>query len=150
MLRLHSGRLVDPTAMTLDDLDIQDIAHSLSRLCRFNGHCRGFISVARHSIDVVRQVGTLTALLHDASEAYLGDMVTDLKHSSGFLAYREAEDRLERLIAEKWGTKYPIPASVKAADLTVRVAEQSSDRWDTIGRDEVEFLAMFDLLKEKP
>jgi len=66
---------------------IEDIAHALSNLCRFNGHCRQFYSVAEHSTlvsDIVHALhGTtrddLAGLLHDASEAYLGDWSQPLK-----------------------------------------------------------------------
>lgn len=61
----------------------EDIATGLAKRCRFNGQCEGFYSVAEHSILVSRLVPlrlALPALLHDASEAYLGSIATALKH----------------------------------------------------------------------
>lgn len=81
-IQTHSGRkvsLVDPQP---DDIDINDIAHALSLLCRFNGHCKVFYSVAQHSIHVSRLTPPgleLDGLLHDATECFVGDMVRPLK-----------------------------------------------------------------------
>jgi hypothetical protein len=75
-----------PFAPQADEVRIVDIAHSLSMLCRFNGHCRRFYSVAEHSYWVadrlLHEFGSdvaLVGLLHDAAEAYLGDIVRPLK-----------------------------------------------------------------------
>lgn len=70
-----------------NEIDIEDIAHSLARQCRFNGHTSMFYSVARHSIVMCKQMLlmgkndlALLALMHDATEAYVGDMVKPLKN----------------------------------------------------------------------
>ncbi|WP_312340214.1 hypothetical protein [Anaerospora hongkongensis] len=71
-----------------EEIDITDIAHALSLICRFNGHCKHFYSVAQHSINVYNYLRTnfptdlelqLTGLLHDASEAYIADVSRPVK-----------------------------------------------------------------------
>lgn len=124
-IKTYTGKIIQPLAMTEDDLDIHDIAHALARVCRFAGHCRGFMSVASHSVRVLKRVieaekrrhpeierpslslldlPTLrSALLHDASETYLGDLPRPLKRHPAFAFYRQAEERIEHLIARKFG-----------------------------------------------
>jgi hypothetical protein len=77
-----TGKHFYPYSPIVEDIDIQDIAHALSQICRFGGHCSRFYSVAEHSILVsIRcpQELKLVGLLHDAAEAYLGDVPTPLK-----------------------------------------------------------------------
>ena len=84
-----SGRRWFITDPHPDDVDIQDIAHGLSLICRFGGHCRQFYSVAQHSVLIANEMCrrecpaemVLWGLLHDAPESYLGDMVRPLKQS---------------------------------------------------------------------
>jgi hypothetical protein len=104
-------------------IDILDIAHALVNQCRFGGHCAFHWSVAAHSCLVAMETGDLAGLLHDASEAYLPDVVRPLKKLPAFAAYRQAEERLQKMIAEKYGLPWPEPAHVKEADNIILTAE---------------------------
>jgi hypothetical protein len=116
---------------------IEDIAHGLSMICRFGGHCRRFYSVAEHSVLIARAAAPehkLWALLHDASEAYIGDQIRPLKkHLAG---YREAEQKIMRAICVRFGLHLDLPASVKALDLSLLMDErdqamaQPPESWD--------------------
>jgi hypothetical protein len=81
-MQLLSGKAFYVTDPKPEDIDILDIAHSLSMQCRYNGHTKGFYSVAEHSVLVANLVPPrlrLQALLHDASEAYVGDVIRPIK-----------------------------------------------------------------------
>lgn len=121
-IRTYSGLRVDPLEMTPEEVSILDIARALSRQCRYNGHVGGFLSVARHSIMVSERLAPLGrqmqlwGLLHDAAEAYLGDLVRPLKHGDFGKLYLEHEAKLEAVIAEHFALPYPMPDEVKEAD----------------------------------
>ena len=132
-IQTFTGRMVNPLTMTAADVDIRDIAHALSNLCRWSGHTKRFYSVAEHSLHVWATVfhefnGTkrdgLYALLHDAAEAYLIDVPTPLKVLPQFDWYRETEARLERVIYGAFGLDPDgEPAIVKRADIAMRGIE---------------------------
>lgn len=97
----HSGRAVNLLDPQPEQIDIGDIAHSLSLLCRFTGHTSRFFSVAEHSVLVANAVPPalrLQALLHDAHEAYLGDWSTPLKRSLSTQTMNELRSIENRLI----------------------------------------------------
>ena len=115
-----TGKLVNPLDVKTEELDIVDIAHALSNINRFNGHVRLPINVAQHSVFVAQLVSKphrKQALLHDASEAYLGDITKWLKAAPEFAAYREAEDRLQRLIFRTFGCAEELASEVEDADV---------------------------------
>ena len=96
---------------------IEDIAHSLSQQCRFNGHLTHFYSVAEHSIlcaGYVKYESKLAALLHDASEAYLLDIPSPVKKRLS--NYKEIEHKLMECIAIKFGFEYPLTKDIKKVD----------------------------------
>lgn len=94
---------------------IEDIAHALSNICRFGGHCVRFYSVAEHSINVSSfSNNALEGLLHDASEAYLIDIPKPIKEH--LLEYKEIERKLMAVIAEKYGFSWPESEDTKDAD----------------------------------
>jgi hypothetical protein len=84
-LQTYTGRAWWPMDPSPEDVCIEDIAHGLAYQCRYNGHCREFYSVAEHSTRVAAQLyklgpaEALAGLLHDAAEAYLGDIVRPVK-----------------------------------------------------------------------
>lgn len=126
-MHTYSGRAFPFTEPGIDDIDIHDIAHALSMQCRFNGHLRWFYSVAEHSVNVSHEVDAqyaLPALLHDASEAYIGDLISPLK--AELPSYQDIEHRLDHAIRRRFN----IPSydriqdhEVKRADLAMCVFE---------------------------
>ena len=139
-----SGRPFWPLAPRTEDIYIEDIAHALSQLCRYTGHCRDFYSVAQHSLLVSRQVppkDAMWGLLHDASEAYLHDIARPVKRLSELAAYREAESAVMRAVCERFGLPFGEPASVRVADRRMLRTEQrdlmppalpGEDRFDVV------------------
>ena len=119
-LQTVSGRRVNPFDPDPSQLDVEDIARALANVCRFGGHCRAFYSVAQHSVivsELVEQRGgdaedVFAALMHDASEAYLGDMPHPIKHRSELgAAFKAAEVQLEQVIRERFGIKADVRRS---------------------------------------
>lgn len=114
---LPSGKIINFFNMNPEDINIEDIAHALSRKCRWNGWTKGFYSIAEHSIHVAAFVSSplkLTALLHDASEAYLFDIPRPVKKKFSRLVILESD--LELIIAEKFKLPYPMPNEIIKAD----------------------------------
>ena len=122
--RMLSGRrldLLDPTPM---DIEIEDIAHGLAFVARWNGQTKGDFaySVAEHSLLVTeifkRQQPNapikwqLAALLHDAPEYVIGDMISPVKTAVG-PGYGELDDRLTAAIHLRFGLPAQIPVAVK-------------------------------------
>ncbi|MEO8813021.1 MAG: HD family hydrolase [Caulobacteraceae bacterium] len=121
--RMLSGRrldLLDPSPM---DIEIEDIAHGLARVARWNGQTTGAhaFSVAQHSV-IVEEIAAhmrpglnprwrLAALLHDAAEYVIGDMISPFKAALG-LDYRVFEDRLEAAIHVRFGLPAHSPTDV--------------------------------------
>lgn len=108
-----------------DDIHVADIAHALANICRFNGHCSEFYSVAQHSILVSHIVPPDVAawgLLHDAAEAYLGDMATPIKRI--LPRFSKLEEGIMRAVAIKFMLPWPEPDVVKMADLLMLATER--------------------------
>lgn len=129
--RMLSGRrldLLDPSPL---DIEIEDIAHGLARVARWNGQTKGphAFSVAQHCLLVERIVSNeepalerparLAALLHDAAEYVIGDMISPFKAALG-LDYKDFENRLLSAIHIRFGLPAKLAAAVtrkiKAAD----------------------------------
>ena len=121
--RMLSGRrldLLDPSPL---DIEIEDIAHGLARVARWNGQTLGDhgFSVAQHSL-VVEEIAALiqpgldprwrlVGLLHDAPEYVIGDMISPFKAALG-LNYRGFEERLEAAILVRFGLPARPPAAI--------------------------------------
>lgn len=117
----HMFPIFDPKP---EDVHIEDIAHALSQQCRFQGNTREFFSVAQHSLMVAhicRRTCALSALLHDAAEAYIGDIPKPLKPHVP--AFKAAENGIMWAIDEKFGLGWPPPPEVKVADNRALVTE---------------------------
>ncbi len=111
MMRLQSGSLVDVLALRPGDVNLGDIAHSLSQLCRFGGQCDTFYSVAQHSVHIAETMFQMTgdairakrALLHDAAEAYLGDLPRPIKQQPELDYFTALEDRVLDTVYQCFG-----------------------------------------------
>lgn len=122
-----SGKYFSILNPTVDMVDIDAIAHALSNLCRWGGHTHGFYSVAQHSVHVSNLVPpehALAALLHDAAEAYVGDVIGPLK--ALIKDYAAIEDGIWKVIAEAFHVPYKMHPNIKDADLYALEIERYS------------------------
>ncbi len=120
----YTGKKFDPLEPSIENLDIRDIAHSLSLTCRGNGHVKQFFSVGQHCVSCAKEAAArgcskrvvLACLLHDASEAYMSDVPRPFKEV--LLEYVEAEKKLIDIIMEYYlGT----PLSKTEQDLVKQI-----------------------------
>ena len=128
-----TGRKICPLDPDPEQINIIDIAHHLSNLCRFAGAVIEFYSVAEHSCrvyDYLKWLGIddpiilLWALLHDASEAYLMDLPAPVKHSEEMETYRQIEKRMMDAICIKFNIPLTEPEEIYFVDKTLLVTEQ--------------------------
>ena len=118
-IQLHSGKRMFPLAPTPEMISIEDIAHALSNICRFAGHCREFYSVAQHSVMVsvhVSRKNLMWGLLHDAAEAYLCDIPTPIKKSGMIDGYADLEQSILQCVADRFGLEWPVPEEIRKVD----------------------------------
>ena len=129
--RMLSGRRLDILSPSPLDIEIEDIAHGLARVTRWNGQTKGTygLSVAQHSLLVegilsrnapqLAQKWRLAGLIHDAPEYVIGDMITPFKAALGPL-YRQIEARLQEAVHIRFGLPAELPPgiihSIKRAD----------------------------------
>jgi uncharacterized protein len=138
--RMLSGRRLDLLNPSPFDIEIEDIAHGLARVARWNGQTIGehAYSVAQHSLLVEEITGVLApdwpakwrliALLHDGPEYVIGDMISPFKAALG-LDYREFEHRLEAAIHVRFGLPAKPPTTVKAI---IKRADQISAYFEAV------------------
>lgn len=139
--QLYSGKKFWPLDPKAEEIQISDIAHALSLSTRFNGHCEKFYSVAQHSVLVsliVKKDQALGALLHDATEAYIGDVIRPLKKHLPQI--QEIEKKIEKEIHKKFGIKNYNEKEIKKADMILLFTEARDlmksppDRWENAGQ----------------
>ncbi|GAB6105495.1 MAG: phosphohydrolase [Blautia sp.] len=108
IMNTFTGLQFDPLKMTVRDVSLKDIAHALSFLCRGGGQTLFFYSVAQHSLNCAREAHArgwsermiLACLLHDASEAYISDIIRPVKvHLANYL---EIEEMIMNVIWKKF------------------------------------------------
>ena len=119
-----SGRIIDICSPRAEDIDIEDIAHALSHICRWCGHSRAYYSVAQHSVLVSQHVPdeyALWGLLHDAAEAYLMDLPTPIKRL--LPGYHALESKMQAVIAQHFGLPDACPQEVHEVDKRLQVTE---------------------------
>lgn len=126
-IQTYTGRRFDLLQPRLAEICIEDIAHALSLQCRFAGHLREFYSVAQHSVvvsDLTPPEWALAGLLHDAAEAFLGDITAPLK-SVLRVEWSPLEERIMNRIAERFELPRPRawPDSIHLADRTALAGE---------------------------
>lgn len=122
-----------PFEPAVGDLNIFDIAHSLSMQCRYTGHCIRFYSVAEHCVlihNALKAAGyekpfLRWALMHDAAEAYISDLNPPTKRHLS--VYTEAEARIQELVIERWLLEPKCPAVVKEYDRRILLDEREQN-----------------------
>ena len=122
-IRLRSGIYFDLADPKPEQMEIVDIAGALSKICRFGGHCYRFYSVAEHCYhcSMVAEASPLALLLHDAAEAFTGDIVKPLKIM--LPEFEAIEQRIEDIIAAKYVVDFSHP-EVKEIDQAMLIAER--------------------------
>lgn len=130
-IKVAAGHYVDLANPTPAMIDIQSIASALSKICRFGGHCPHYYSVAEHCVhatmmaqhDGVSDDALKCVLLHDAAEAYVGDVVKPLKVM--LPDYTIIEQRIEAAIETAFGINFEAHgATVKLYDRSMLKAEK--------------------------
>lgn len=133
----YLGNRFHPEGPRIDHVALEDIAHGLAYQCRFNGQTRAFYSVAQHSLLVASVLPPelhRAALLHDAAEAYLGDMVKPLKRL--LPDFGRIEAGVTQLIAQAFAVEFgsddahatpvqrQIHVAIKHADMVALATEK--------------------------
>lgn len=151
-IRLRSGLYLNLADPRQDQFTIDDIACALSKICRFGGHVESFYSVAEHSVhclgvardDCLSPNEQFACLMHDAAEAFVGDVVKPLKVM--LQNYDAIECRMEGVIADKFGIDFvTTKAAYKKIDHEMLIAERralfSADNVKWFGEDRVRHIS---------
>lgn len=118
-IKTYTGIMFDPTQPEKKYINIRDIAHALSMLCRANGHFKSFYSVGQHCINCAKEAAArglsvrvqLGCLLHDGSEAYVSDITRPVKQV--LPKYLEIEEPLQQTVWDKWLTPALTPEETR-------------------------------------
>ena len=113
-IETFSGRFVDTSNPSVENITLEDVAHALANICRYGGHCSTFYSVAEHAVFVSKRLERkgyprntqIMGLHHDDSEAYLGDIPRPMKPLLG-KAYERMTDRMDQVIIDALGLPEP-------------------------------------------
>lgn len=105
----YTGKEIDPLNPKAEKIEVNDIAHALSMICRANGHFKHFYSVGQHSVNCCLEAEArgcsdrvqLACLLHDGSEAYIADLIRPVKERVS--GYEKCEEKLQSIIYKKYG-----------------------------------------------
>jgi len=124
-IMMYSGKYFNFLTPETSEFTIEDVALALSRINRYTGHTKFPYSVAQHcvlgSLQFEDKKLALEFLLHDTSEAFMGDVATPLKRM--LLEYQEIEKRVEKAVAERFGTTFPMLPETKEADIRMLATE---------------------------
>lgn len=119
------GNRIFPLDLRPEEIDPEEIACALSKICRFGGQLESFYSVGQHSVLVAQEVPrhlAFVGLLHDATEAYRGDMVRPLKRA--LPEFQAIEDKIWLAITERFRLPYLLPPQVKEANTRMLMTEK--------------------------
>ena len=148
-IQTYTGIPFYPLDPKPEDINIIDIAHSLSLQCRFTGHSDRFYSVAQHSLivsDLCSPRNALHGLLHDASEAYLTDVPRPIKPL--LTEYKQIEDNLQLEIFLKYGLVWPIPNEIKIIDISLCITEAKALGFDISAWGDFEEIPILNIFDE--
>tara|TARA_R110000868_G_scaffold157974_1_gene385619 strand:- start:2368 stop:2943 length:576 start_codon:yes stop_codon:yes gene_type:complete len=144
----HTRKQVYPLAFKAEDVHLDDIANSLAKQCRYNGHVDNFYSVAEHSVlislalerDGYDNMTQFTGLHHDDAECYTGDIIKPLKNAlaDAGLSLKKYELDIEEKISQSLGMDWPWPEVVHGYDrMIVRDEKDALKRggpgWEDFG-----------------
>lgn len=153
-LLTRSGTRIDLLAPRPEDVSLRDVAHALARICRYTGHVTApHYSVARHSINVARALRgdghargiQAQGLMHDAHEAYTGDVASPIKRALRALSYEDGSPHpdpwraFERRHADAVRARFGLPLTpakpVHEADISALLTEARDLMPEDVGPD---------------
>lgn len=115
-------------APRVQDIDIEDIAHSLALQCRFNGHVNTFYSVGDHCLHVTSKISPenrFWGLMHEAAETYMSDIITPFKYHWRWRYFlKKMENKILKVVAKTYSLPWPIPEEIKEVDQRMWATEQ--------------------------